>query len=94
MHNTFEHMPQTLQPKVAVYATATAKKAENICRRNGKSKLIWLGDKAKTLSYSPAVDEMVLTVHRWFAMKSCPGEWMYARMGDLAEKVTVMISGP
>lgn len=35
MHNTFEHMPQTLQPKVAVYATATAKKAENICRRNG-----------------------------------------------------------
>jgi hypothetical protein len=31
---------------------------------------------------------MILTVHRWFAKKSCPGNWMYARMGDLAEKVT------
>ena len=30
---------------------------------------------------------MVLTVHRWFANKSCPGNWMYARMGDLAEKL-------
>jgi len=30
----------------------------------------------------------VLTVHRWFANKSCPGDWMYERMGDLAEKVT------
>lgn len=34
---------------------------------------------------------MVLTVHRWFANKSCPGNWMYARMGDLAEKVTVAL---
>ncbi len=31
---------------------------------------------------------MILTVHRWFAKKSYPGNWMYARMGDLAEKVT------
>ena len=34
---------------------------------------------------------MVLTVHRWFANKSCPGSWMYARMGDLAEKVTAQL---
>lgn len=31
---------------------------------------------------------MVLTVHRWFAAKACPGDWMMARMGDLATKVT------
>lgn len=60
----------------------------DICKRNGKKKLLWLGNKDKTLSYSPKSDEMVLTVHRWFANKSCPGNWMYARMGDLAEKVT------
>ena len=36
---------------------------------------------------------MVLTVHRWFANKSCPGNWMYARMGDLAEKVTAQLGG-
>lgn len=60
----------------------------DICKRNGKTKLLWLGDKARTLNYSPESDEMVLTVHRWFANKSCPGDWMYSRMGDLAEKVT------
>ncbi len=65
----------------------------DICRRNGKTKLLWLGDKTKTLNYTPASDEMVLTVHRWFANKSCPGNWMYARMGDLAAKVTAALGG-
>lgn len=37
----------------------------DICKRNGKTKLLWLGDKDKTLNYSPKQDEMVLTVHRW-----------------------------
>lgn len=65
----------------------------DICKRNGKSKLIWFGDKDKSLNYSPKSDEMILTVHRWFANKSCPGNWMYARMGDLAEKVTAQLGG-
>ena len=65
----------------------------DICKRNGKKKLIWLGDKNKTLNYSPKSDEMVLTVHRWFANKSCPGDWLYARLGDLAAKVTAELSG-
>ena len=65
----------------------------DICKRNGKKKLLWLGDKDKTLNYTPASDEMVLTVHRWFANKSCPGNWMYARMGDLASTVTAALGG-
>ena len=60
----------------------------DICKRNGKKKLIWLGDKDKTLNYTPKSDEMVITVHRWFANKSCPGDWLYTRLGDLAAKVT------
>ena len=65
----------------------------DICKRNGKTKLLWLGDKTKTLNYTPKSDEMVLTVHRWFANKSCPGNWMYGRMGDLASKVTAALGG-
>lgn len=65
----------------------------DICRRNGKKKLIWFGDKNKTLNYNPKSDEMVLTVHRWFANKSCPGNWLYARLGDLAAKVTAQLGG-
>lgn len=65
----------------------------DICRRNGKTKLLWLADKEKTLSYKPAANEMILTVHRWFANKACPGDWMYARMGDLAKQVTEALGG-
>ena len=76
----------------AVYATLI-KLCTDICKRNGKKKLLWLGDKEKTLNYSPAADEMVLTVHRWFANKSCPGNWLYARMGELAATVTAALGG-
>lgn len=65
----------------------------DICRRNGKKKLLWFGDKEKTLNYSPKSDEMLLTVHRWYSPKSCPGDWMMARMSDLASKVTVQLGG-
>ena len=64
----------------------------DICRRNGKTKLLWFGDKEKTLGYTPKPDEMVLTVHRWFANKSCPGDWLYSRLGDLADKVTKLLA--
>ena len=60
----------------------------DICRRNGKTKLLWIADKNKALNYTPASTEMLLTVHRWFANKSCPGDCMYARMGRLATDVT------
>lgn len=65
----------------------------DICKRYGKSKLIWFGDKDKTLSYSPKSDEMIITVHRWFANKSCPGDWLYNRLGDLAAEVTKRLGG-
>lgn len=64
-----------------------------ICERLGKKKLIWFGDKTKTLSYKPAEDEMILTVHRWFSYKSCPGDWLYARLGEVAKRVTERLGG-
>lgn len=64
----------------------------DICKRNGKTKLLWIGDKDKTLNYRPASNEMVITVHRWFANKSCPGEWLYFKLSDLAEKVTANLN--
>lgn len=36
---------------------------------------------------------MVLTVHRWFANKSCPGDWLYNRLGNLADEVTAELCG-
>lgn len=77
----------------AVY-TSLIKLCTDICKRNGKTKLLWLGDKNKTLNYAPASDEMVLTVHRWYANKACPGDWLYSRLSDLAAKVTAALGTP
>ncbi|MBR3183569.1 MAG: N-acetylmuramoyl-L-alanine amidase [Mogibacterium sp.] len=92
---TIECASDTTEPyafRDVVYQTLI-KLCIDICKRNGKNKLIWFGDKDKTLNYSPKSGEMILTVHRWFANKSCPGNWMYARMGDLASKVTAALGG-
>ena len=75
-----------------VYATLI-NLCTDICKRNGKKKLLWFADKDKTLNYNPSSDEMVLSVHRWFANKSCPGDWLYNRLGDLASKVTAALGG-
>ena len=92
---TIECASDTTEPyafRDVVYQTLI-KLCIDICKRNGKNKLIWFGDKDKTLNYAPKSGEMILTVHRWFANKSCPGNWMYAKMGDLAEKVTKVLQG-
>lgn len=65
----------------------------DICRRNGIKKLLWLGSKERTLAYDPADGEACLSAHRWFANKSCPGDWLYSRYGDLASAVTRELGG-
>ncbi|EJA5902349.1 TPA: N-acetylmuramoyl-L-alanine amidase [Clostridioides difficile] len=75
-----------------VYETLI-KLCTDICKRNGKKKLLWFADKDKSLNYTPKSDEMVITVHRWFANKSCPGNWLYARLGDVAARVTANLGG-
>lgn len=85
--------------KTAPYAMSSAvyKSLVNlcvdICKRNGITKLLWLGSKEATLSYEPKANEAVLTAHRWFANKSCPGDWLYSRYGDLAKRVTASLGG-
>lgn len=60
----------------------------DICKRNGKNKLIWIEDKDTALAYKQQPNEMLLTVHRWFQYTQCPGQWLMEHMADLAEKVT------
>lgn len=65
----------------------------DICRRNGKTKILWFGDKAKTLAYQPEANEMVMTVHRWFANKSCPGDYLYGLHDEIAAEVNKRLAG-
>ena len=70
---------------------ATIKLVADICKRNGKTKVTWISDKNKNLAYEPASDEILLTAHRFYAKKNCPGEYLFSRFGDIAEKVNALI---
>ena len=55
----------------------------DVCKRNGIQKLLWKGDR----SLIGQVDKQNMTVHRWFANKACPGDYLYSRHGEIAEEV-------
>lgn len=55
----------------------------DICKRNGIEGLKWQADK----SLIGQVDKQNMTVHRWFANTSCPGDYLYNLHGDIAKKV-------
>lgn len=55
----------------------------DICKRNGISELKWKAD--KSLIGQP--DKQNMTVHRWFANKSCPGDYLYNLHTQIAKEV-------
>lgn len=55
----------------------------DICKRNGIKKLLWKADK----SLIGKADKQNMTVHRWFANKSCPGDFLYERHSAIAAEV-------
>jgi hypothetical protein len=57
--------------------------AEGMIKRNLYGLLIGI----RLLNYAVKPDEMLLTVHRWFARKSYPGNWLFGKLGDLAQEV-------
>lgn len=59
----------------------------DICQRNGIKQLLWRADK----SLIGQVDKQNMTVHRWFAAKSCPGEWLYEHHGQIADAVNARL---
>ena len=55
----------------------------DICKRNGIKELKWKADK----SLIGQIDKQNMTVHRWFANKSCPGDYLYNLHGQIAAEV-------
>lgn len=55
----------------------------DICKRNGIKELKWKNDK----SLIGQVDKQNMTIHRWFANTSCPGDYLYNKHSYIAEKV-------
>ena len=59
----------------------------DICKRNNIKSLKWKAD--KNLIGHP--EEQNMTVHRWFANKSCPGDYLYNKHYEIAEKVNKLL---
>ena len=55
----------------------------DICKRNNIKRLLWEGNKNLTGD----VNRQNLTVHRWFANKACPGDYLYNKHPDIVKKV-------
>ena len=55
----------------------------DICKRNNIKELKWQGNK----NLIGQVSKQNMTVHRWFANKSCPGEYLYSRHAQIAAEV-------
>lgn len=62
----------------------------DICKRNGIKELKWKGDK----SLVGQVDKQNMTVHRWFANKSCPGDYLYDLHSQIAKEVNAKLTQP
>ena len=56
----------------------------DICKRNGISKLVWSTDKTTRVQHLNGCN---MTVHRDYANKSCPGDYIYSRLGRIAAEV-------
>lgn len=65
----------------------------DICQRNSIDSLKWKGDESYAIAAADGgpVDEQNMFVHRWFAAKSCPGEWLYSRQGQIASEVNTRL---
>lgn len=59
----------------------------DICKRNNIKSLKWKADK----SLIGQVDKQNMTVHRWFANKACPGEYLYSRHAQIAAEVNKLL---
>lgn len=65
----------------------------DICSRYGRKKLLWFATAQEAEAYKVKDDEMILTWHRYYAYKSCPGDWCYSRGKELADTVTARLGG-
>ena len=59
----------------------------DICKRNGIKELKWKADK----SLIGKVEQQNMTVHRWFANKACPGDYLYNLHGQIAAEVNARL---
>ena len=60
----------------------------DICKRNGIKKLVWSTNKSERMNHRNGCN---MTVHRDYANKSCPGDYLYNLHGQIAKEVNAQL---
>lgn len=60
----------------------------DICKRNGIERLVWSTNKTDRVNHKGGCN---MTVHRDYANKACPGQWLYDRHGQIAAEVNKIL---
>lgn len=89
---TIEVASDTTDPYAVTQAAyeSLIKLVADICKRNGIKKLVWSTNKNERVNHLNGCN---MTVHRDYANKSCPGEYLYSHHGDIANRVNAILDG-
>ena len=60
----------------------------DICRRNNIDELVWSEDREDRVNHNNGCN---MTVHRDFANKACPGDYLYSLHGQIADEVNELL---
>lgn len=67
---------------------ATIRLCADICKRNNIKKLVWSTNKNDRINHLNGCN---MTVHRDYAKKSCPGDYIYGKMQYIADEVNKIL---
>lgn len=87
---TIEVASDTEHPYAVTDAAYSAliKLVADICQRNGIKQLVWSTNKVDRVNH---VNGCNMTVHRDYANKACPGQYLYERHGAIAAAVNAIL---
>lgn len=87
---TIEVASETSEPYAVTEQAYSAliKLLVDVCKRNNIKRLLWRNDK----SLVGRIGLQNMTVHRWFANKSCPGTYLFNNMGEIANSVNAELN--
>lgn len=71
-----------------VAMSSLIKLVADVCKRNNISKLVWSDNKDDRINHRNGCN---MTVHRDFANKSCPGDYLMSKMSYIADEVNKLL---
>ena len=92
---TFEIASDTVHPYKITDAALNAciELCIDICKRYNKKRLVWIPNKTQALAYKVKNDELLITIHKWFVAKECPGAYILSKLPYIVETVNKTLEG-